>query len=73
MTDKQMMDDFLRFLEDHNYCKRVYCQDCQRWDPESPGHRSSRYCHKWGALTWSTDWCSEALERIKDDESISIG
>ncbi len=72
MTDRQMMDDFLRFLEDHNYCKRVYCENCQRWKPKKKSSGNIGRCHYWEASTWSTDWCSEALERV-NDESISIG
>ena len=62
MTDRQMMDDFLRFLEDHNYCKRTYCQYCQNWIKKPHSNNIRRYCTHWKAVTWYSDWCSEAKE-----------
>ena len=77
MTDKQLLDAFLQFLEDHNYCKRTYCKYCQNWiqspvDIDNSNNSIRRFCIHWKAITWYSEWCSEAKERIKD-ESISNG
>lgn len=68
MTDKQLLDAFLQFLEDHNYCKRTYCRDCQNWMHSPHANNNRRYCIHWKAITWASDWCSEAREKVKDYE-----
>lgn len=60
--------DFIRWLEDHNYCKVVPCSRCYFWghalDPEMA--RVKR-CRNHQTDTYHDDYCSDALERKKED------
>lgn len=71
MTDRQMMDDFMEFLEEHNYCKRINCDACQNWRGYYPEEQKG-WCRIWKASTGPRNYCGYAKERIKD-ESISNG
>ena len=57
--------DFIRWLEEHNYCKIVKCERCHFWgDP----HHDQAYrfpearCRKHKIDTYHDDYCSDAVE-----------
>ena len=57
--------DFIRWLEEPNYCKEVHCERCHFWgDP----HHDQAYrfpearCRKHNIDTYHDDYCSDAVE-----------
>lgn len=70
MSDRQILDDFIAFLEDHNYCKVTYCDICALWgDPEKDKEYKApaRHCRRHHITTWPDDYCSDAMEVKHED------
>lgn len=65
MTDKQILDDFQAWLEDHNYCKVTRCAICWFWGDSKKDQRyrePARHCRHHHIETWPDDYCSDAVE-----------
>lgn len=66
MTDKQMLDDFQAWLEDHNYCKVTQCIDCRLWGDSEMDKKyyplKVKHCRFHKIPTWPDDYCSDAVE-----------
>ena len=67
MSDRQVLDDFFAFLEEHNYCKVTCCDACYYWgdkekDKDYCPFRRVRHCRCHHIATWPDDYCSDALE-----------
>ena len=62
--------DFIRWLEDHNYCKVVKCERCYFWGDL---HTDLAYkfpcdrCRKHKIDTYHDDYCSDAVEVKKSE------
>ena len=56
-------NDFIQWLQDHNWCKVTNCCFCHKWKPKRPIDTRGR-CERTGEEKYYDDYCSEAVERI---------
>lgn len=53
---------FQQWLEDHNYCKVVPCEQCHFWGHAlDPKHASVKRCRAHQVDTYHDDFCSDAV------------
>lgn len=65
-SGREDYNDFMQWLMDHNWCKVTPCYHCmQYWAP--PGSRRGS-CLKHHITVNYDDFCSDAEERINDNE-----
>lgn len=64
MTDRQMMDDFTAWLQDHDYCKVTPCIRCHFWGSaeDQRYQEPAKHCRRHKITTWPDDYCSDAVE-----------
>ena len=57
--------DFIRWLEEHNYCKVTPCIRCYFWgsNADKRYQEPAKHCRRHDyVLTWPDDYCSDAVE-----------
>lgn len=62
-SGREDFDDFLSWLEDHNWCKVTPCIICQNFRPSS---RLYGRCSRTDEIKYNDDYCSEAKEDVNE-------
>lgn len=67
---KTDFEEFLEWLEDHNYCKVIKCSQCYFWhdkqkDPEYSYPEAT--CRRHKIKTYHDDYCSDAVQLKKGE------
>lgn len=63
--------EFVQWLQDHNWCKATPCINCYYWGTFEERNSNDkeftviRTCRQWKTKTYSDDYCSRHLMRIK--------
>lgn len=65
-SGREDYNDFMQWLQDHNWCKVVNCCRCQRWRQYQHNHLYG-FCEKAKETKSYDDYCSEALEVTKNE------
>ena len=66
-SGREDYDDFLTWLEEHNWCKVTNCFFCYKWKPKRPIDTFG-LCERTGETKAYDDYCSDAVERMDKNE-----
>ena len=65
--------EFIQWLEEHNWCKATPCENCYYWGTfeerhsEDPECRVTRKCRYWKTNTDYNEYCSRHMLKIKQE------
>lgn len=64
-SGREDYNDFIQWLQDHNWCKVVNCCRCEEWTPADESRTYGRCWMCEGMIKYHDDYCSEAKEVLK--------